>query len=73
MKQFELQTPISQLFNALKSQFLRVNFFQIDCSEQSNKLKYIFFCDVITLELYCLAVEDLWKDCMPNENKGSYS
>ena len=37
MKQFELQNPISQLFNALKSHFLRVNFFQIGSSEQSNK------------------------------------
>ena len=37
MKQFELQKPISQLFNALKSHFLCVNFFQIGCSEQSNK------------------------------------
>ena len=33
MKQFELQKPISQLFNALKSQFLSVNFFVIGCSE----------------------------------------
>ena len=37
MKQFELQKPISQLFNALKSHFLHVNFSQIGCSEQSNK------------------------------------
>ena len=38
IKQFELQTPISQLFNALKSHFcLRANFFQRGCSEQSNK------------------------------------
>ena len=47
MKQFELQTPISQLFNALKSHiFLRVSIFQIGCSEQSNKThncrKFIF-------------------------------
>ena len=37
MKQVELQTPISQLFNALKSHFFSVNFFQIGCSEQPNK------------------------------------
>ena len=55
MKQFELQTPISQLFNALKSHFLHVNFLQIGRSEQSNKThnfrKIIF---VINLELYRL-------------------
>ena len=33
MKQFELQTPISQLFNALKSQYFACELF----SEQSNK------------------------------------
>ena len=55
MKKFELQTPISQLFNALKSLFfLRVSFCQIGCSKQSNKthnFRKIFFFDVITLEL----------------------
>ena len=34
MKQFELQKPTSQLFNA-------VNFFQIGCSKQSNKTHYL--------------------------------
>ena len=55
MKQFELQTPISQLFNALKSQNLARELFQMGCSEQSNKthnVKKNHFCDVITLELY---------------------
>ena len=37
MKQSELQTPISQQFDALKSPFLRVNFLQMGCSEQLNK------------------------------------
>ena len=44
MKQFELQKPIS----------LHVNFFQIGCSEQSNKthdFRKIHFCDITTLEL----------------------
>ena len=37
MEKFELQEPTSQLFNALKRHFLRVNFFQICCSEQLKK------------------------------------
>ena len=37
MKQFELQIPISQLFNALTANILQVNLFQIGCSEQLNK------------------------------------
>ena len=56
MKQSELQTPISQLFNALKSHFfLHVNIFRIFCSEQLNKthnFRKNHFCDVIILELY---------------------
>ena len=47
MKQFELQKPIYfQLFNASKRYFFCVNFFQIGCSEQSNKthnFRKIFF------------------------------
>ena len=46
MKQFQLQTPISQLSQ-------HVNFFQVGCSEQSNKTHKFqknHFCDVITLE-----------------------
>ena len=38
MEKFELQKPISQLLNGLKSQlFLRVNILQIGCSEQLKK------------------------------------
>ena len=32
-----IQTPISQLFNALKSHFLHVNYFQIGCSNKRIK------------------------------------
>ena len=62
MKQSELQTPISQLFNTpLKSLFfLLVNFFQIGCSEPSNKTHNFrsHFCDVITLDLYCWKIRN---------------
>ena len=37
MEKFELQKPVSQLLNALKSHFFCVNFFQIDCSKQLKK------------------------------------
>ena len=38
MKQFELEKPISQLFNAIIANVLHVNFFfLVGCSEQSNK------------------------------------
>ena len=53
MKQFELQKPISQLFNALKRRYLHVNYFQIGCSKQLNKdhnFRKINFFDVIALE-----------------------
>ena len=54
MKKFELQKPISQLFNALKSQYFACELFS---DEQSNKTHKLFqknhFCEVITLELYC--------------------
>ena len=53
MKQFELQKPISQLFNALESQCFVCELFQVGCSER-NQIKPIIseksFCDV-TLEL----------------------
>ena len=39
MKQFELQTPISKLFNALKSQYFACELFQIGCSD--NRIKPI--------------------------------
>ena len=48
MKQFEVQKPISQLL----ANILRVNFFQVGCSEQSNKthnFRKIFF---LTSSLY---------------------
>ena len=48
MKLFELQTPISRLKSLL---FLRVDFFQIGCSEQSNKTHN--FRKSFTLEFYC--------------------
>ena len=43
MKQFELQKPISQLFNALKSLFLRVSFYLKPIISEEKKS----FCDVI--------------------------
>ena len=55
MKQFELQTPISQLFNVLKILFLHVNFFQIGCSEQSNETHN--FRQIIFVTLYLLYSE----------------
>ena len=52
MKQFELQKPISQLFNALKSHiFLHVKSFQIGCSKQSNKTHNFRKIIFVTLEL----------------------
>ena len=54
MKQFELQTPISQLFNALKSQYFACELFQIGCSEQLNKTHNFRKIILVTssLELY---------------------
>ena len=55
MKQFELQKSISQLFNALKSQYFDLNFFR--WVAPNNWIKPIIsekkhFWDVITLELH---------------------
>ena len=49
MKQVELQKPIFQLFNALKSQFCLPSL-QIGCSEQMNKthnFRKNHFCDLL--------------------------
>ena len=55
MEKLELQEPISQLLNALKSHFFACECFQIDGSEQlkkSHNFKQNHVCDVTTSELY---------------------
>ena len=67
MEKSELQKPILQLFNALKSHFLYLNFFQIiGCSKQlkkSHDFSKIIFCDIITSELYSPDVS-CWQICV---------
>ena len=53
MKQFELQTPVSQLFSALKAQSFACELFsdRLFRTIERNPLSHNF-CDIITLELY---------------------
>ena len=55
MGKFELQTPVSQLLNVLKSQFFVCELYSnwlFQTVEKIPQFQHNHFCDVITAELY---------------------